>query len=418
MKKLNVEYPDEIIRVSEVIPDIIAYIQKIIDNGFAYVTSDGSVYFDTKEYVLAGYPFQEHEAPTGEPNESGGYHKKNVLDFALWKGRQPEDIGFDAEFAYDPYKKWRGAGAMPNGGKTKCYGRPGWHIECSTMINKTLGSDIDIHFGGIDLKFPHHHNERLQANAFYHPQFHPSINKTWSPVFHHVGHLCIEGCKMSKSLKNFTTISDALKTTSPNQFRLMAMTHNWRNQMEFGTNTTEQAKVLDSTIMNFFRRIENFPFKRSDIKYSATVFELHNKFLFTQKEFMTALNTLEFHLIPEIMQDLINYTHTVLDKGTAPEHLIRKISQWLLSVLTVLGFNYSNYSMAGTPQSDLVSDLMKVTVEIRSDFRDLTRDKTIGKESKSKIFSILDKWRDVSLKKIGIVLQDTVDSSLWFSENK
>ena len=138
MQKLNVQYPNEIIRVSEVIPQIISYIQKIIDNGFAYVVSDGSVYFDLKAYAKAGYAISETE-----DEETTTSFKRNSHDFALWKGRETTDVGFDADFIFE-------------GSTIKCYGRPGWHIECSTMMDQTLGSDIDIHLGGIDLKFPRH----------------------------------------------------------------------------------------------------------------------------------------------------------------------------------------------------------------------------------------------------------------------
>lgn len=96
MVKLNVKLPDVIIRVSEVIPQIIAYIQKIIDNGFAYVTADNSVYFDTEQYIKQGYHFDgilEEEIEL--------LQKKNSKDFALWKGRLAEDVGFDAKFVYN-----------------------------------------------------------------------------------------------------------------------------------------------------------------------------------------------------------------------------------------------------------------------------------------------------------------------------
>jgi cysteinyl-tRNA synthetase len=171
MKKLNVEVPNVVARITDYVPEIVAYIQKIIDNGFAYVTSDGSVYFDSKAYVDAGYVLDMSDPDFDNIDGSDDgletvdklpfLGKKNKIDFALWKSRDKEDVGFEAQFKY---------------GDTmiKTYGLIGWHIECSTIIHELIGPDIQVHFGGIDLKFPHHYNEIIQANAYYHPKFHPS----------------------------------------------------------------------------------------------------------------------------------------------------------------------------------------------------------------------------------------------------
>jgi cysteinyl-tRNA synthetase len=256
MRKLNINYPDVIIRVSEVLSDIVEFIQTIIDNGFAYITEDGSVYFDSHSYVEKGYLLNyDEDEDYSEVSKTILQQKKNKQDFALWKGRSDTDIGFDVLYKYD--------------GKTiESRGRPGWHIECSVMIHKTLGPDIDIHFGGIDLKFPHHYNERIQANAYYHPKFLPNNNLVWSPTFYHIGHLCIQGQKMSKSLKNFTSINEALKITSANQLRLMFMLHKWTDQMDFSDTALIQAKSLDQTIVNFVKRTQTYPFDRQYVKWN------------------------------------------------------------------------------------------------------------------------------------------------------
>lgn len=213
LSKLNIGFPSIIVRVSEVVPEIIGYIQQIIDNGFAYPTDDGSVYFDSTTYEAAGYHFSDIESDYHVDEVAKHIDdKRNVRDFALWKGRGLDDIGFYATFKY-------------NGISSESYGRPGWHIECSTMIHKEIGSKLDIHLGGIDLKFPHHHNEKLQANAYYHPLYKVD---NWCEKFMHIGHLAIGGCKMSRSLKNFITIDQALKELTPNQMRLMFATHDWQ----------------------------------------------------------------------------------------------------------------------------------------------------------------------------------------------
>ena len=213
MGKLNVELPDVITRVSEFVPEIIAFIEQIIKNGYAY-ESNGSVYFDTKTYSDSPdhtyaklEPTSVNDAEKLEEGEgvltSGDdvkKEKKNAFDFALWKKSKEGD-----PFWESPWGK----------------GRPGWHIECSAMANDIFKEHpIDIHSGGVDLRFPHHDNEVAQSEAYYNCD-------QWIKYFWHTGHLHIEGKKMSKSLKNFITIKEYLKTYTPRQLRLFILLHRW-----------------------------------------------------------------------------------------------------------------------------------------------------------------------------------------------
>lgn len=147
-RELGVENPNYLTRVTQYIPEIVKFIETIVENGFAY-SSKGSVYFDIKEYEKKFKygklkRIQEAEVETDEPdaNELG---KKNKDDFALWKAVKPGE----------PF--W----SSPWGD-----GRPGWHIECSAMVRSVLGKKIDVHSGGIDLIFPHHENELAQSEAY------------------------------------------------------------------------------------------------------------------------------------------------------------------------------------------------------------------------------------------------------------
>jgi cysteinyl-tRNA synthetase len=399
MRKLNVCYPDEIIRVSEVIDGIIAYIQQIINNGFAYIATDGSVYFDSRAYIHAGYTFASIEGEFSEQNESQFYYKKHPNDFALWKGRQRTDVGFEATF----YRA---------DAKIDCYGRPGWHIECNCMIHKTIGPNIDIHLGGIDLRFPHHHNERLQANAYYHPMF--ANDKVWSPTFYHIGHLCIEGLKMSKSLKNFITIDEAMKTITSNQFRWMFMLRQWSQEMEYSKHTISQCEIYDTMIVNFFKRTANYPFECRDVKADTHYVTLRDSFNDYKTKVMDSLDKLDFPLVTELFADLIKSTHRYLDTNRANERIIRSINEWIHSILSKLGFDYAVSPPNGS--DNLVREIMQTVVDVRTDLRGLVRDKNMNGESKKQIFTILDKWRDLRLKDIGVIIQDTKDSSLWYVE--
>jgi len=188
---LNIRLPTVITRVSEYIPEIVSFIEGIIKNGFAY-ESNGSVYFNVIKYSnTEGHTYAKLE-PTSFGNmellkegegaltaETAVSEKQNLQDFALWKKAKENEPSWDS-----PWGK----------------GRPGWHIECSAMAGAVFKEyPIDIHSGGIDLKFPHHDNEIAQSEAYY-------CCDNWINHFWHTGHLHIAGKKMSKSLKNFTTI--------------------------------------------------------------------------------------------------------------------------------------------------------------------------------------------------------------------
>lgn len=185
--------PSVLTRVSEYIPENIEYVEKIVNNGYAY-ESNGSVYFNTvkfdqssEHYYCKLKPEAFGDSKALEEGEGAladsGSEKLNITDFALWKRSKSGEPAWDS-----PWGK----------------GRPGWHIECTAMCGSVFGPQIDIHSGGVDLKFPHHDNEIAQSEAAY-------GHDNWTNFFLHSGHLHIQGCKMSKSLKNFITIKDALK---------------------------------------------------------------------------------------------------------------------------------------------------------------------------------------------------------------
>ncbi|KAF9151500.1 hypothetical protein BGX20_005402, partial [Mortierella sp. AD010] len=188
MDRLGVRRPDVLTRVSEYVPEIVTFVEKIISNGYAY-EAEGSVYFDTAAFdgkdghhyaKLA--PWSKGDAALMEESEGSlGIRlsgKKSSMDFALWKASKSGEPAWDSPWGP---------------------GRPGWHIECSVMASEVLGSNMDIHSGGIDLAFPHHDNELAQSEAYHQCD-------QWVNYFTHCGHLHVQGQKMSKSLKNFITV--------------------------------------------------------------------------------------------------------------------------------------------------------------------------------------------------------------------
>ncbi|XP_018648320.1 putative cysteinyl-tRNA synthetase [Schistosoma mansoni] len=242
MECLNIIPPSVLVRVTEYIDPIIKYVKQIIDNGFAYVVPSGSVYFDTNRFASSPMHFYAKLVPTayGDTSqlESGEGElcitgeKKSSNDFALWKASKPGEPSWPS-----PWGK----------------GRPGWHIECSVMASDILGDTLDIHSGGVDLKFPHHDNELAQSEAYF-------GHSHWVNYFLHSGHLTISGCKMSKSLKNFITIRDALKTHTSRQIRLIFLLHSWRDTMDYSVDTLAEAVGFEKQLIDFLYTCSNIQF--------------------------------------------------------------------------------------------------------------------------------------------------------------
>ncbi|KAK4096077.1 hypothetical protein N658DRAFT_436872 [Parathielavia hyrcaniae] len=243
MTALNVLPPDAVTRVTEYVPQIVTFVEQIIAKGFAY-EANGSVYFDIAAFEKAGNTYARLRPESkndkalqeeGEGSLSKSLEgKKRSGDFALWKKSK----------SGEPY--W----PSPWGA-----GRPGWHIECSVMASDKLGEQMDIHSGGIDLAFPHHDNELAQSEAYFHQC--GRGEHCWVNYFLHMGHLSISGSKMSKSLKNFQTIQDALATTyTARNLRTVFLMGRWNDGVEISPDMRKQADNWESTVDNFFTNIK------------------------------------------------------------------------------------------------------------------------------------------------------------------
>lgn len=239
LRALNCLDPDEVTRVTEYGPQIVDFVKKIQDNKYAYGTSDGSVYFDIEAFEGANNNYARLEPwnrndedlqADGEGALSGKVaksEKRSKADFALWKSSKPGEPSWPS----------------PWGG-----GRPGWHIECSAMASDRLGRQIDIHSGGIDLAFPHHDNELAQSEAYWLEKGQHSHQ--WVNYFMHMGHLSIQGSKMSKSLKNFITIREALSrgTWTPRGLRIVFLLGNWHDPMEITEELIKEANAWEDKL--------------------------------------------------------------------------------------------------------------------------------------------------------------------------
>src|SRR5438477_5878026 len=220
-RDLGLGMPDLQPKATETIPQIVAFIEKLIERDFAYAV-DGDVYFRVARDPEYGRLSRQKvdQMVEEEPNAV----KEAPQDFALWKATKPgEDTSWES-----PWGR----------------GRPGWHIECSVMAEEAFGPVFEIHGGGLDLVFPHHENELAQSHALGHE---------FARIWMHNGMLRFTGEKMSKSLGNVTTIREALDEYGRETLLLFFMTGHWRKPLDFSEKTMAQAAAQVERLRNVFR---------------------------------------------------------------------------------------------------------------------------------------------------------------------
>jgi len=223
IKTLNILPAHAYPRATEHVNEMIEIIKKLKTAGHTY-ESNGSIYFKISSYPeygrLSNLDAAELSVSGNHRIDSDEYNKEQISDFVLWKAHVPEDgsVYYDTELGR---------------------GRPGWHIECSAMSSKYLGSHFDIHTGGVDNKFPHHENEIAQSQCAHGEKF---VN-----YWLHCAHLMVEGSKMSKSLGNFYTLRDILdKGYAPSAVRYLLISSHYRNNLNFTLEgVTAAAKSID-----------------------------------------------------------------------------------------------------------------------------------------------------------------------------
>jgi cysteinyl-tRNA synthetase len=236
MASIGVRRPTVEPKVTEHVPEIIELIERIIDNGYAYLSGD-DVFFSVKKFK--GYGKLSKRDPDDmlagtriDINEK----KEDPLDFALWKGTKPGEPFWES--------LW---------GK----GRPGWHIECSTMSMKYLGESFDIHGGGKDLIFPHHENEIAQSEA--------ATGKQFAKYWVHNGLIQINREKMSKSIGNILNVRDAVKLWNREAIRLFFLSHQYLNPADFSDTTMDEAEAaLERLYITLKRAKDQKPHKNGD----------------------------------------------------------------------------------------------------------------------------------------------------------
>lgn len=438
MRDLNVLDPTELTRVTEYGDEIAAFVDRIVKNNFGYATKDGSVYFDINAFEAAGHPYARLEPWSRSDNKlaaegegslaSKTTEKRGASDFALWKSSKPGE---------------------PSWSSTWGKGRPGWHIECSAMASARLGKHMDIHSGGIDLAFPHHDNELAQSEAYWHGDH---KNDQWVNYFLHMGHLSIQGSKMSKSLKNFTTIREALdrKDWSPRSLRIVFLLGGWKDGVEITEDLINTGSSWEEKVNNFFLKVNDPAALQSsgtDTTFAADL-EAAKKAVYDQ--LCDSFNT------PAAMASISELISkfNIADKATVPSKDVQAAAQWVTSMVNIFGLNgtasadsteigwsgieipeeakpylyplsamrdtlrEAARSKAGISAKDIqaavaqasapqeASESAKPYAELFSNFRDkvvsLESSDSIGKD----ILSLCDRVRDIDLFDVGIALED------------
>ena len=377
MEMLGIAPADIEPRVTGHMPEIIAMVQTIIDNGHAYV-SGGDVYYDIQSFPgylgLSGRKLDDMQAGASERVDASDV-KRHPMDFALWKSAKPGEPSWDSPWGP---------------------GRPGWHIECSTMSAKYLGDVFDIHGGGADLVFPHHENERAQSWAV--------SGKDFVRYWMHNGFVQVDKEKMSKSLGNFFTIRDVVERFHPESLRYFLMTTHYRSPINFTDTALEEAEnrveYLYESVTAARKWLDAHPAEAIDADRQA----FKERFIqIMDDDFNTAA---ALGLLAEEARAL---NEALAVKGKAPEKSAR-IATLLSAIMdqgSVLGLCVRD--PAGTLEGIQSRKLARSGIE-RSSIEALVEERNAARAQKD--FARADAARDALLG-MGVSVMDTPEGTRW-----
>lgn len=360
---LGIKRADYHPRVTEMIPDIIEVIKKIMDRGFAYVV-DGDVYFDTQKYKEYGKLSKQNmeELEAGARIEVGE-QKKHPMDFALWKKQKPGEPAWDSPWGP---------------------GRPGWHIECSAMAMKYLGETIDIHSGGQDLIFPHHENEIAQSEA--------ATGKPFARYWMHNGFININNEKMSKSAGNFFTVRDISKLYDLEVVRLFMISSHYRSPINFSKdlldstkNSLERLYIAKNNLLHLMANAEDKEENEDDKVFRNRLSTYRDRFIEAMDD---DLNTAD---AVAVIFDLVRDINSNINESSS-KSLIKAAYDMFTELTGILRIV--------NKEEEKLDDEIERLIEERQ------------KARKEKNWALADKIRD-DLKKRGIILEDTPQGVKW-----
>ncbi|KAH1026375.1 hypothetical protein HUJ05_000049 [Dendroctonus ponderosae] len=314
--------------------------------------------------------------------------KRSPNDFALWKKSKPGEPSWQSPWSL---------------------GRPGWHIECSAMASAICGPYLDIHTGGVDLKFPHHDNEIAQSEAHF-------GNPEWVKYFLHSGHLTIAGCKMSKSLKNFVSIQEALSKYSARQLRFAFLLHSWRDTLDYSQNTMECALQYERLFNEFFLNVKDVTRGLTQhttfdtfTKWSDFELALNKKLLDTKEKVHLALcDNIDTRTALDALRDLVSSANVYLkERKPVNQVLLYDLSVYVTKMLAVFGTNagIAKIGFPGSKTSDCTEDVVLPYVSILAEFRGKVRSQAINRKA-TDMLRECDYIRDEILPNMGVRLED------------
>jgi len=365
MAAIGVERPDIEPKATESLEAMFGLIEKLIASGHAYTTKSGDVYFDTSsdsEYLSLSHRVQDESQR--QERVVSSEEKKNPADFALWKSVDDDSVTFDSPF---------GAG------------RPGWHLECSAMIEKHLAYKdkpfaIDIHGGGADLLFPHHENEAAQTRC--------ASNHELANYWVHNGFVNIDGQKMSKSLGNSFFLKDALREYDGEVLRFYLLSAHYRSDFNFNTQDLEAAKKRLDRLYRLKKRLFGLA-------------ENQEKTPFTQELLASLSDDLNTSVALALIDAMIADANEQLDTAGKHKALKKELMANLAFIEEVLGFGLKNpyeYFQFG------IDATTKERIQALIEKRDAAK--------KAKDFETSDRLREEILA-FGVQIMDTPQGTFW-----
>ena len=401
MKSLGVEAPNKLVRVTEYVPEVVAFIGKIIANGFAYPVN-GSVYFNVDDFRKAGHQYCKLEPTSFNPDNKdleANSEKKSPADFALWKKVKEGEPSWPSPWGP---------------------GRPGWHIECSAMIHEAFGGEsvIDIHYGGLDLKFPHHDNEIAQSEAYY-------KSDQWANYFIHCGQLFNKGKKMSKSEKNYSTVKDILQNRhTSRQIRMLCLIHSYDSLLNYEAETSfTEPSEKDNTFQQFLlnaqthlrKGITTDGVQRFDSEEDNYAADLSRKKDAIHTAFCNNFDTASvIECLASLVKNMNVYFKRESDK--VKYTLVWSYYQYIFEILGLLGFDYIK---DGSSSDSSGEEKLHNVISALSEFRDSMIQAAGLKEPKA-LFDLGDRLRDDVLPQLGVKIEDAGKGkpSTWKLQDK
>jgi cysteinyl-tRNA synthetase len=388
LKKLGVEGITHMPRATEHIPEMLAMIAGLIEKGYAY-PSGGDVYFDvTRDEDYGKLCNRDPEQMEAGARVEVSDRKRNPGDFALWKGAKPGEPAWDSPWGP---------------------GRPGWHIECSAMSMKYLGTTLDIHGGGLDLQFPHHENELAQSESY--------TGKPFARYWMHNGLMKMGHAKMAGSVGNVINVVDLLKKHHPETVRLLLLGTHYRSPIEYSEERLGEVRRSLEGFYRFFERYERItkvsfyqldaptrlaPFEAGPGEFLAEVRRLRESFLENMADDFNTGGAVG--VLYELLTALNRFADARQLEGANPDAAaaddFRRGVVVLREIGQILGLFRESVGPAKSDRDQLVSGLMQLLLDLRAEAR------------KAKNFAMADQIRK-RLTEIGVTLEDRPGGTGW-----